>query len=221
VTTDAVSLDDLRADALTLMGAVEEGEPVDEATAALIALGVRASVSALDVEGTRDYAARALDAGATPAQVHETVVLVSGLGVHSLMEGSRRIADLLRERGDPAMSAPLDSRRAELWARHVDGDPYWEGFEAEVPGFLDALVRLSPEAFEAFFAYCAVPWTTGALAATTKELISLAADASPTHRYLPGVRLHLANAIRGGAGRAAVLQALDIAAAAPTHQGVR
>jgi hypothetical protein len=35
------------------------------------------------------------------------------------------------------------------------------------------------------------------------------------------VRLHLANAIRGGAGRAAVLQALDIAAAAPTHQGVR
>jgi alkylhydroperoxidase/carboxymuconolactone decarboxylase family protein YurZ len=66
-----------------------------------------------------------------------------------------------------------------------------------------------------------VPWKSGHLPVLTKELISMAADASPTHRYLPGMRLHLANAIRLGAGRAAIAQVLDIAAAAPGHSGIR
>jgi hypothetical protein len=50
--------------------------------------------------------------------------------------------------------------------------------------------------------------------------MSMAADATPAHRYLPGVRLHLANAIRLGTGRRAVLHAFDIAAAAPPHPGI-
>jgi alkylhydroperoxidase/carboxymuconolactone decarboxylase family protein YurZ len=215
-----VSLDDARAEALTLLEGVADGEPLDAATAALVALGVSASAASLDAAGTRRHAERALEAGATAEQVHEAVVLVSGLGVHSLMEGSRTVADLLRERGDAAIDAPLDDRRAQLWAAHVDGDPYWASFEQAVPGFLDALVRLSPEAFAAFFAYCRVPWETGALRAVTKELISVAADGSSTHRYLPGLRLHVANAVALGAGRRAVLEALDIAAAAPGHEGV-
>ncbi len=103
----------------------------------------------------------------------------------------------------------------------MGSDRYWDAMENEVPGFLDALLRLSPEAFEAFFVYCAVPWKTSALSTLTKELISMAVDAAPTHRYAPGMRLHLANALRLGAGKAAILQALDIAAQAPPHRGVR
>ena len=148
-------------------------------------------------------------------------MLVSGLGVHTLMEGSKRVAEVLRQRQDLQITVPLDQTRSRLWAQHVGGDRYWNTFEKEVPGFLDALLRLSPEAFEAFFSYCAVPWKTNALPALSKELISMAVDAAPTHRYLPGMRLHLGNAIKLGAGRAAILQTLDIAAAAPLHQGVR
>jgi alkylhydroperoxidase/carboxymuconolactone decarboxylase family protein YurZ len=220
VSDSRVSVDDLRAEALSLLGSVDDGEPLDERTAALIGLGVCVSVSALDMGGTRAFADRALDAGATPEQIHETLVLVSGLGVHSLMEGSREVADLLRERGDTSLSGPLDPRRAQLWERYVGGDPYWKQMEREVPGFLDALVRLSPEAFEAFFVFCAVPWQSDALPASTKELIALAVDAMPSHRYLPGMRLHLRGAVRRGAGRSAVLQALEIAADAPPHRGV-
>jgi alkylhydroperoxidase/carboxymuconolactone decarboxylase family protein YurZ len=219
-TIDSVSLEEVRSAALELLDGADEGERLDELTAALIALAVRASVTALDVDGTRAYAERALDLGATPEQVHETLMLVSGLGIHTLMEGSRCVADVLRSRGQ-GLSAPLDKHRACLWDRHVGSDPYWDTFEPQVPGFLDALLRLSPEAFEAFFAYCAVPWRTGALRAVTKELISIAADATPTHRYLPGLRLHVTNAVAVGAGRAAILETLDIAAAAPIHRGVR
>ncbi len=211
---------DVRAEALALLASVPDGDDLDPATVALITLAVHAAVSTLDGDGTDHAIRRALDAGATAAQVHETLVVVSGLGVHTLMEGSRRVADILRERGETALDEPLDADRTALRSRLQGDDPYWDDFDREVPGFLDALLRLSPEAYEAFFAYTAVPWRTGAVRGRVKELMSLASDATPTHRYLPGVRLHLANAVRLGAGRTAALHALDIAAAAPLHMGV-
>jgi alkylhydroperoxidase/carboxymuconolactone decarboxylase family protein YurZ len=55
--------------------------------------------------------------------------------------------------------------------------------------------------------------------ARTKELVALACDASPTHRFRPGFRVHLKNAILLGVGRRAIEQTLDIAAAAPGHGG--
>lgn len=216
-----VSLDDVLADALASLENVGDGIGLDEKTAALIDLAVHVSVTTLDVDGVKSCTERALDAGASAEQVHEAVVLVSGLGVHSLMEGSRRVAEVLRERHTPAMVEPLDEGRQKLWAKYVGTDRYWDAMEKEVPGFLDALLRLSPEAFEAFFIYCAVPWKTAALPALDKELISMAVDATPTHRYLPGMRLHLDNAIRLGAGRTVILETLELAAGAPPHLGVR
>ncbi|MNG36489.1 hypothetical protein D3C84_1235290 [compost metagenome] len=68
--------------------------------------------------------------------------------------------------------------------------------------------------------YCAVPWKTAALRAYLKELISLAVDAAPSHRFMPGLRLHLANAVQLGVGRKAILQALAIASDAPLHRGI-
>jgi alkylhydroperoxidase/carboxymuconolactone decarboxylase family protein YurZ len=216
-----VTMDDVRAEALSLLDGVPDGDDLDPPMAALVELAVRASVTALDTGGIEDQVRQALDVGATPGQVQETLVLISGLGLHSLMEGTRRLAGVLRERGDPSADAPLDEDRARIRQHLQDHDPYWEGFEREIPGFLDVLLRLSPEAYEAFFTYCAVPWRTGAaVRGYAKELIAMASDATPTHRYLPGMRLHLANAVRLGVGRNAILQALDIAAAAPAHRGV-
>jgi alkylhydroperoxidase/carboxymuconolactone decarboxylase family protein YurZ len=212
------SLADVRAEALRMLKGVLPGEPLDERDAALIQLAVRAAPTALDTRGMRTCAEVALDTGATAEQVHETLLLVAGLGFHTLAEGSRRLADILRERGLPLPG--LDERRERLWERHVAGDAYWARLEAETPGFLDALLRLSPDGFEAFFAFAGVPWRAGALDARLKELMCMAADATPTHRYLAGLRLHLANALELGVGRAAVLEALAIAARAPVHGGV-
>ncbi|GAA4552681.1 carboxymuconolactone decarboxylase family protein [Pseudonocardia xishanensis] len=213
-----VRLTDLRDEAEKLLTAVPDGDPLDEPSGALVRLAVNASVCTLDPAGIDDAIGRALDAGVTPEQVHETLVLVSALGVHTLMEGSRRLSTALRARGLPATHE--DPTRTALRARLVGTDPYWAEFEREVPGFLDALLEHSPEAYEAFFAYCAVPWTTGTVRARTKELMAMACDATPTHRYLPGMRLHLANAVRLGTGAVAIRKALQIGAAAPSHPGV-
>jgi alkylhydroperoxidase/carboxymuconolactone decarboxylase family protein YurZ len=215
-----VSLDEIRAEVGVRADALEPGQPLDDATAAIIGFAVRASVTTLDFDACDAYVEAALAAGASFAQLHEALVLVSGLGVHSLMEGSRRLAAHARAHGVQELSAPLDEHRSALWARHVGNDRYWTVVEKAAPGFLDALLRFSPEAFEAFFQYCAVPWRSSALTALCKELISLAVDASTTHRYLPGLRLHLANAIKLGASRTALLQTLEIAAGTPAHSGV-
>jgi alkylhydroperoxidase/carboxymuconolactone decarboxylase family protein YurZ len=212
------SLADLQAQARRMLRGVPAGEPLGEPAVALIELAVRAAPTALDTTGMRTHAEAALDAGATPEQVHETLLLVAGLGFHTLAEGSRRLADVLRDRGLPL--PPLDERRERLWRRHVAGNAYWGRLEAETPGFLDALLRLSPDGFEAFFAFSGVPWRAGAVPVRLKELMCMAADATPTHRYLAGLRLHLANAVALGAGRVAILEALGIAATAPVHRGV-
>ncbi|MFE5700017.1 carboxymuconolactone decarboxylase family protein [Rhodococcus koreensis] len=217
---DGTGLGDLRDFAERLLGDVHEGPPLDEVTRVLIQIAVRAAVTAMDVDGTGRFIDEALDLGIDAAQIQEALTLVSGLGVHTLFESSRQLADAVQRRAG-GETVPLDEARRALWDRYVGTDPYWQRMETELPGFLDALLRMSPEAFEAFFGYCAVPWTTRALRGVTKELISLAVDSTPTHRYLPGFALHLKNALDLGAGSGAIREVIELSAAAPSHRGVR
>ena len=174
-----VSLHDIRSEALRILRSIAVGEPLDEFTAALIGFAVRISVTSLDPQAAEPYAERALAAGASIAQLHEATFLVSALGVHSLFGGSRLIANLAEQRGDAAFSESFDAARQQVWDQRVGTDKYWASLEREVPGFLDAQLRLSTDGFDAFFRYCAVPWKSGLLPPLTKVLISMAVDATP------------------------------------------
>jgi alkylhydroperoxidase/carboxymuconolactone decarboxylase family protein YurZ len=209
-----LSLAEIEREARALLIDVADGPELDPLAIALIDLGVRVSVTSLRPEAIRESIARAKTAGATLDQIQEIIALVSALGVHSLMASATAVL------GAAGNQPPLDEKRAALWQRTVGEDRYWVGFDAELPGFLDALLRLSPATFQAFFDYCAVPWSTRNVRALTKELVAMACDATPAHRFGPGFRLHLKNALKLGAGRQAVLASLRIAAAAPEHDGV-
>ena len=204
---------EMQAHAKAAIADAPQGEPLDALTEALVTLGVRTSVTCL--AGIEPAVAAARAAGATPAQMQEVIALVSALGVHSLMVSAPVILAAAGTAGDP-----LTSEQQALWSRHVGDDPYWRAFEAEVPGFLDALLRTAPALFEGFFAYCAIPWTTRHVPALTKELVAIACDVCPTHRFGPGLRLHIRNALKLGAGRTAILETLAIAATATEHLGV-
>jgi len=160
VSRSEVSLADVRAEALALIQNLEEGEALTEQAKALVGFAVRASATVLDMDDARRFAEQALDHGVTAEQLHETLVLVSGLGVHTLMEGSRTVAQLLRDRQDPAIARPPDERQQEIWQDRVGNSPYWKQFESQVPAFLESLFRLSSEAFEAVLDYYALPWRT-------------------------------------------------------------
>jgi alkylhydroperoxidase/carboxymuconolactone decarboxylase family protein YurZ len=217
-TAKGIDLAALRAEAEKLLAQAPPGQPLTALDRALVQYAICSCVAILDLAGARRYAAAALDLGATPAQLHEVLALASGLGVHTLMEGSRDLADLVVARGDdlPAVDQP----RQELRDRLLGTGAYWEVFEKHVPGFLDALLRLSPEAFEGFISYGSIPARTRQLPMLLKEIIAIAVDALPNHRYLPGLQFHLTNALRLGAGKGEVIEAIDLAAAAPAPPGV-
>jgi alkylhydroperoxidase/carboxymuconolactone decarboxylase family protein YurZ len=216
-----VTLSDLREEATRLTQAADAGLALDDLSCTLIAFAVRISVTTLDSEGARQHARLAMALGACTEQLHEVVLLVSGLGVHSLFEGTRLVNNLSSTSTEVTHTTPpLDEARQQLWDKWIGKDGYWQGFEREVPGFLATLLKASPQGFDAFFRYCAVPWKSTHLPALTKELISMAVDATLTHRFMPGMRLHLGNAMKLGAGRTMVMKALEIAAAAPEHPGV-
>jgi len=219
-TEGPLDLAELQKLAETLTQGLADGPPLSALDLALIELGLAASVTSLSPPMVETGIRQAFDAGATAVQIQEVVSLVSGLGVHSLMVTAPLILAAAQKR-DAAPLPPFTPAQQALWDKHVGDDPFWIGFEQELPGFLEAMLRLSGDQFSAFFHYCAVPWRSGSVRGALKELIAMASDATPTHRFFPGFRLHLRNAISLGVGRQSIFQALDLAAQAPLHSGTR
>ena len=211
------NLEDMEAVAVVALNGAVDGDPLDELSAALIQLGCCVSVCTLDRAAIDQSIERAFAAGASIDQVQEVIALISGLGVHSLMVSAVPVIKAARRHGQ--VDRMMDAKRVALWDRYVGNDPFWKGFEAEVPGFLQAMLILSPDVFEGFFNYCAIPWKSGKVRALTKELIAMASDATPSHRFMPGFRVHLRNAIALGASKTMVREALRIAARTPEHSG--
>ena len=213
-----VTIDALRDLAKRRLEAVDDGEALAPLERSLIAVGLAASVTSLDPSAIDRAISDAFAAGASVDQIQEIVTLISALGVHSLMATSATIARLAVGTGwNPAKR--LDDRQAALWDKYVGDDPYWATFRQAMPDFLESLIRLSPDQFEAFFTYCQLPWKSNAVRARTKELVALACDATPAHRFRPGFLLHLDNAIAIGIGRRAIMETLAMAADAPAHPG--
>lgn len=198
---------------------IEEGPPLSAQERAFVKLGLAASVTSLNTAAVESAIREAFDAGATPGQVQEVVSVVSGLGVHSLMVTATAILEGARRAGYDIDTPPTELETAK-WAERVGDDPFWSSMDREIPGFLRAMLRLSPAQFDAFFDYCAVPWKSGLVRARVKELLAMASDATPAHLFMPGLRLHLANAIMLGAGRRAIEECIALAADAPAHCGV-
>ena len=65
--------------------------------------------------------------------------------------------------------------------------------------------------------FSAAPWKKGILLPKTKELIYIAVDASTTHLYEPGIRLHIKNALKYGATREEIMEVLEVISVLGIH----
>ncbi len=216
-----LTLEELRELAARQLVDAPAGAGLSEAEHALIKFGLAATTTALDTDRMREDGAAALAAGASMDQLVCVMLLVAPLGMHTMHEGVRELRALAADAQPDLLGAPLDDERSRLKAEFEGDSTYWNRLDLQLPGFLDGLLRMSPNAYRRFFEFCALAWETDVLDARFKELVYLAIDATPTHRYGPGFRLHLDNATRLGASRRQVEEALDLAAHAPEHRGVR
>ncbi len=175
----------------------------------LLFVAVDAAATHLYTPGIRAHIRAALDAGAREAEVMEVLELTSTLGIHAANIGVPLLVEVLEEEGLRDGPAPLDARQERLKAEFTAT----RGWHA----FWDEILELDPDLFEAYVAFSSVPWQTGTLEPKVKELVYCAFDASATHLYVPGLKLHLRNALHDGATVAEILEMFEIASVVGIH----
>jgi len=105
----------------------------------------------------------------------------------------------------------LTERQEQLKKRFIKDRGYWS------ERAWDPILRLDPDFFEAYLNFSSVPWRTGVLPPKVKELIYIAIDASTTHLYVPGLRQHIANALKYGASKEEIMEVLELVSVLGIH----
>ncbi|MCL4188074.1 MAG: carboxymuconolactone decarboxylase family protein [Rhodobacteraceae bacterium] len=107
----------------------------------------------------------------------------------------------------------MDARtydRDELKRTFIANRGYWSGF-------WEGLLALHPEFFAAYLDFSSIPWKQGPLPPKVKEFIYIAIDASTTHLYEPGLRIHIENALKYGATKEEILEVLQLTSVLGMH----
>ncbi|KAI0803743.1 AhpD-like protein [Xylaria sp. FL0064] len=88
-------------------------------------------------------------------------------------------------------------------------DAFHEGWES--------LLRIDPAFFSASLSLASVPRRKSYLPHKEQALISLAVDCAATHLYAPGIREHVASAMKEGASRDEVLEVIELSSTLGIH----
>ena len=168
-----------------------------------------ASTTHLYNAGTEIHIQNALRHGASVDEIFEVLQMTSVLGIHSCTVG---VPILLEELDAAGMldDVSLDERQIALKQDFMENRGYWAPF-------LEGLLLLSPDFFQAYLKLSSVPWRTGTLAPKVKEFVYIAIDAATTHLYEPGLRQHIRNAIGHGASKEEMMEVLELVTAIGVH----
>lgn len=175
-----------------------------------IYLAVDAAATHLYEPGIRQHIRAAISFGATAAELMEVLELTSTLGIHACNIGVPLLLGVLEDEGLRRDAPPRTARQEELRAEFIENRGYWHEFW---DGFLD----IDEELFAAYLRLSSVPWRTGVLPPKVKEFVYIAFDASATHLYVPGLELHMRNAVRLGATQEELMEVLEIASVIGIH----
>lgn len=176
--------------------------PLDAKTAELISLAAHAACTTVYEPGIRRHVGRAFDEGATVPEVMDVLEMISAIGVHAVTEG---VPILVDEAGVPeGADSEARDEKARIKETFEADRGYWDEL-------WDDLLQLDHEYLEHYLNYSAHPWRHGALDPIVREFVVIAVDASTNHLYLPGLRIHVRNALDLGATREEVLTVIEIA----------
>ncbi|WP_083735966.1 carboxymuconolactone decarboxylase family protein [Mycobacterium sp. MS1601] len=183
---------------------------LDDKTKELIFIAVDAAATHMYAPGVRQHIKAAFVAGATPAEIMEVIELTSTLGIHAMNIGVPILAQVLLEKGLRTGPGPLDANQERIKTEFTENRGYWHSF-------WDEMLELDPDMFEAYTNFSSVPWKTGTLSPKLKEFVYIAFDTAATHLYVPGLKLHIENAIGYGATAGEILEVMEIASVIGIH----
>lgn len=172
----------------------------------LLLLAIDAQCTHLFQPGIDLHVAAALKAGASEAEIIETLELASVLGVHSVTVGVPLLQEVLAERGESIDTTDLNDKQRGLKETFKKNRGYWADT-------WDPVLKLSPGFFEAYTEYSSVPFQPGhsVLEPKVKEFVYCAIDCATTHLFGPGLKIHIRNAIEKGATKEEVMEVFELA----------
>jgi alkylhydroperoxidase/carboxymuconolactone decarboxylase family protein YurZ len=177
----------------------------------LLYIAIDSSMTHMYEPGLRVHIRNALRHGATRDEIMEIYQLTSSIGVHAVTMGVPALLDVMRQTGhDDVTARPPTPRQEKLKAAFIANRGYWSTL-------WDGVLALSPDYFEAYAEFSAVPWRTGTLEPKIRELVYIAVDASATHMYEPGTRIHMENALRLGVTPAEIMEVLALVSVLGVH----
>ena len=183
---------------------------LDDKVKAFVSITACAAATHLYAPGIRQHLRAAIAFGATRDELMEVLELASTVGIHASNVGVPVLLEVLDEEGLRHGAPPLDEQRERLKQSFIENRGYWHAS-------WEGLLELDPEMFEAYVEFSSVPWRTGVLEPKVKELMYCAFDAAATHLYVPGLKLHMRNAIRYGATAQEIMEVLEIVSVIGIH----
>lgn len=108
------------------------------------------------------------------------------------------------------MSETLTPKQQALKEKFIKERGYWADFWND-------LLQLDEDFFESYINFSAVPWKKGVLEPKIKELIYVAIDASTTHLYEPGIKVHIQNAMKYGATKEEIMEVFELVSVLGIH----
>lgn len=177
---------------------------------AFIGIAASAAATHLYQPGIQEHLRVAIAHGATRQELIEVLELISTVGIHASNVGVPVLLEVLEEEGLRTGPEPLDARREVLKASFIENRGYWHSS-------WEGLLELDPELFDAYVEFSSVPWRTGVLPPLVKELMYCAFDAAATHLYVPGLKLHMRNALKYGASKEQLMEMLEIVSVIGIH----
>jgi alkylhydroperoxidase/carboxymuconolactone decarboxylase family protein YurZ len=176
----------------------------------LLVLAADASCCTEYGPGIRGNMAAALAAGATEVEILETLELTSVLGIHSVNSGAPLLHEVLAEEGKPTIfhgeSQTWNERQLDLINKFTATRGYWH------PGWNEVLA-LDPDFLEAYLAFSGEPFDErkSVFERKIKEFVYISIDSASTHMFLPGLKLHIRNAVKYGATPQEIMEVFELA----------
>jgi alkylhydroperoxidase/carboxymuconolactone decarboxylase family protein YurZ len=185
--------------------------PLEPKVKELIYLAIDVATTHLFAPGIRIHLENALRLGATQGEIMEVFELTSVLGIHSCTVGVPILLEELAAAGtDAPVELQLGEREAALKADFIRVRGYWSAL-------WEGVLALDADFFEAYFRFSAVPFENGTLDPKVRELIYTAIDASTTHLFEPGLRIHIRNALSHGATAQEIMEVLELTSVLGIH----
>jgi len=174
----------------------------------LVSIGLNASRTNLNPEGTRRHIRAGLAAGASRQEILFVLKCASVMSIHSF---SFNAPLLIQEASMGSLEDFRDSRKKQL-ERLGKATPAVEKMKAigHWSEEWDSILFLDPVWTEQYMGMCTSLYAENVLPPKELELLLVAFDAAYVHIYGPGTRRHIKNAFKAGATVEEIMEVLKL-----------